>query len=41
MDLKGFVDFFDTMTCILSVETKPGGGYGMIRIVTGNGNPAW
>ena len=37
MDLKGFVDFFDTMTCVLSVEKKPGGGYGTIRIVTGNG----
>lgn len=37
MDLKGFVDHFDTATCILSVEQKAGGGYGTIRIVTANG----
>ena len=37
MDLKGFVDYFDPATCILSVEKKTGGGYGTIRIVTGNG----
>lgn len=37
MDLKGFVDYFATMTCILSVEQKQDGGYGTIRIVTGNG----
>lgn len=37
MDLKGFVDCFDAMTCVLSVEKKPDGGYSTIRIVTGNG----
>ncbi len=36
MDLKCFADRFDPMTCILSVEKKPGGGYGTIRMVTGN-----
>ena len=36
MDLKHFVDLFDVMTCILSVETKEDGSYGDIRIVTGN-----
>ncbi len=36
MDLKSFVSLFDTMTCVLSVEKKPGGGYGTIRMVTGN-----
>lgn len=36
IDLKRFVDHFDPMTCILSVEKKPDGGYGTIRIVTGN-----
>ena len=36
MDWKSFVDRFDSMTCVLSVEKKPGGGYGTIRIVTGN-----
>ena len=37
MDLKGFVDYFSPATCILSVEKKAGGGYGTIRINTGNG----
>ena len=37
MDLKGFVDYFSPATCILSVEKKAGGGYGTIRITTGNG----
>lgn len=36
MDLKSFVGYFDPMTCVLSVEKKPGGAYGAIRIVTGN-----
>lgn len=36
MDWKKFVDRFGPMTCILSVEKKPDGGYGTIRIVTGN-----
>ena len=36
MDWKHFAECFDSMTCILSVEKKPDGGYGMIRIVTGN-----
>jgi len=33
---KDFADRFDTMTCILSVEKKPNGGHGVIRMVTGN-----
>ena len=37
MDLKGFVDYFSPATCILSVDKKAGGGYGPIRITTGNG----
>ena len=36
MDWKKIVDRFGPMTCILSVEKKPDGGYGTIRIVTGN-----
>ena len=36
MDLQSFVDMMDTMTCIISVETKEDGSYGDIRIVTGN-----
>ena len=36
MDWKTFADHFEPMTCILSVEKKPGGGYGTVRIVTGN-----
>ncbi len=36
MDLKEFADRFDPMTCVISVEKKPEGGYGRIRIVTGN-----
>ena len=36
MDWKCFIDRFEPMTCLLSVEKKPDGGYGMIRIVTGN-----
>ncbi|MBR0410752.1 MAG: sensor domain-containing diguanylate cyclase [Eubacterium sp.] len=36
MDWKNFVNHFNPMTCILSVEKKPDGGCGTIRIVTGN-----
>ena len=36
MDWKGLADCFDPMTCVLSVEKKPDGRCGMIRIVTGN-----
>ncbi len=36
MDFQKFVDGFQTMTCIMSVEKLPDGKYGDIRIVTGN-----
>ena len=36
MEWKSFADCFEPMTCILSVEKKPDGGYGAIRMVTGN-----
>ena len=36
MDWKSFVDRFEPTTCILSVEKKPDGGCGTIRIVNGN-----
>jgi len=36
MDLKQFADCFHTMTCVLSVEKKPDGRCGTVRIVTGN-----
>ena len=36
MDWKSFADCFDPMTCILSVEKKPDGRCGTIRIMTGN-----
>ena len=36
MDWKSFVDHFDPMTCVLSVEKLPEGGCGTVRIVTGN-----
>ena len=36
MDLQQFVNHFDAMTCILSVEKKEDGSCGEIRIVTGN-----
>ena len=36
MDLQQFVNQFDAMTCILSVEKKEDGSCGEIRIVTGN-----
>ena len=35
MDWKSLIDRFESMTCVLSVEKKPDGGYGTIRIVTG------
>ena len=37
MDWKRFVEQFSTATCVLSVEKRPEGGYGTIRLVTGNG----
>ena len=36
MDWRAFADHFDTMTCVLSVEKKPDGTCGTVRIVTGN-----
>ena len=36
MDWKRFVDRFAPATCVISVEKKPDGGPGTIRIVTGN-----
>ena len=36
MDFQQVVDSFDAMTCVISVEKRPDGGYGKIRIVTGN-----
>nr|SIP63153.1 hypothetical protein [uncultured bacterium] len=36
MDWKRFVDQFDPMTCVLSMEKRTDGGYGTIRIVDGN-----
>ena len=36
MDWKCFADRFEPMTCVLSVEKKADGGYGTVRIVTGN-----
>lgn len=36
MDWRSFADHFNTMTCVLSVEKKPDGTCGTIRIVTGN-----
>lgn len=36
MNFQEYVDKFETMTCILSVERLENGGYGEIRIVTGN-----
>ena len=36
MDWKNYVDRFDSMTCILSVEKNSGGGCGTVRIVAGN-----
>lgn len=36
MDFSGYLDLSDSVTCIMSVEKKPDGSYGDIRIVTGN-----
>ena len=36
MDLQKLVDSFVPIACVLSVEKLPDGGYGEIRIVTGN-----
>ncbi len=36
MDFQTIVDGFSAATCIISVEKKPDGTYGQIRIVTGN-----
>ena len=36
LDLQALVDRFEPMTCIISVEVFPDGGYGNIRIVCGN-----
>ena len=36
MDFQKFVDGFQPMTCIMSVEKLPDGKYGEIRIVAGN-----
>ena len=36
MDFQGYLETCDSVTCIMSVEKKPDGGYGDIRIVTGN-----
>lgn len=36
MNFQEYLDNSDSMTCIISVEKKPDGGYGDIRIVAGN-----
>lgn len=36
MDWKNFSEHFDTVTCVISVEKKPDGKCGTVRIVTGN-----
>ena len=36
IDFQAIADNFSTATCIISVEKKPDGSYGKIRIVTGN-----
>ena len=36
MDFQEYVDRFEPMTCIISIEKLKGGGYGDIRIVAGN-----
>ena len=36
MDLQAIADQFAGVTCVMSVEKKPDGGYGVIRIETGN-----
>jgi len=35
-ELQALADKFSGLTCIMSVEKKPDGGYGVIRIETGN-----
>ena len=36
MDFQKFVDGFQPMTCVVSIEKLPNGKYGEIRIVAGN-----
>ena len=36
MDFQKFVDGFELMTCVISVEKLPEGKWGKIRIVAGN-----
>ncbi|MCH5272430.1 MAG: GGDEF domain-containing protein, partial [Lachnospiraceae bacterium] len=36
MDFQSFVDKFESMACIISVEKFSDGHYGNIRLVTGN-----
>ncbi len=36
MDLQEYVDQFDSMTCIMSIEKNPDGTYGTMRIEVGN-----
>ncbi|MDD5941090.1 hypothetical protein [Fibrobacter sp.] len=36
MDLQAIANQFASVTCVMSVEKKPGGGYGVIRIEAGN-----
>lgn len=36
MDFQSFADAFFSPTCVVSVEKAPDGGYGEIRLVTGN-----
>ncbi|WP_173475310.1 GGDEF domain-containing protein [Fibrobacter succinogenes] len=36
MDLQEYVNQFDSMTCIMSVEKNPDGSYGTMRIEVGN-----
>ena len=36
MDFQQVADSFGAMTCVISVEKRPEGGYGTIRIVAGN-----
>lgn len=36
MDFQRIADSFFAPTCVISVERKPDGGYGEIRIVAGN-----
>ena len=36
MNLQKFIDGFDTVSCVMSVQVYPDGSYGNIRIVCGN-----